>query len=729
MLFPNLPSAFAQDDNYPQDPPTRVGRIGYLQGSVSFQPGGQGDWLNAVSNRPLATGDNLWADRDARAEVQIGSTSIRLGSETSITFLDLDNNVTQVRLSVGTLFFRVRHVGSDDSFEVDTPNLAFNVTQPGEYRLDVNENGDQTTAIVWRGDAQITGGGSSYRLSDGQEGNFSGVDQLSYDVGAIGPEDEFSRWNLARDEREDRARSNRYVSEDMTGYEDLDEYGRWRYEPTYGYVWTPVGVPYGWAPYRYGHWIYVAPWGWTWVEDEPWGFAPFHYGRWAYAGGGWCWVPGPVAVVPVYSPALVAFVGGGGFSIGIGVGGGVGWFPLAPGEVYVPWYRTSPRYVQNVNITNTHVTVVQVTNVYNNVTVNHVNNVTYINQHQGRGITVVNHQTFVNAQPVNNHIIRVNARTIQNAPVNHEVVRNIQPDRQSVMGRTRPVKFAPPRSVMTRPVVATRQPVVVNRVAPVRGVARTSELAPVRTVHVVPRGPVQPLQRGAHGQTPGFRNGPPENAARPVENNRNMENRGAVPPAAGVARPGAPQGPGNRSGASVPRPGTQNFPENRPQAPANTTRPEMHNNPPMRNVPRPPSARPEQGRPTQPMNTPPEQPRSNAPYTPPQRNAPEVQRNTPEPQRNAPEVQRNAPEPPRNVQPEPARPNYQPAPPARSRQESAPPEPRQPAPRNQPAPRGETRSAPPAPSQSRSQESHGEKGGTPPQDRGRGKDNGPARFH
>src|SRR5215471_19988350 len=413
LLSSTVPSALAQDQDNSQDPPTRAGRLGYVQGAVSFQPGGQGDSLAAVPNRPLTTGDKLWADKDSRAEIQIGSTSIRLNSETSITLLDLDDNVTQVRLSLGSLFFRVRHLRDGETFEVNTPNLAFTVYQPGEYRLDVNENGDQTTAAVWRGDAEITGGGSSYRLNEGQQGTFSGVDQLSYNVGGTGQEDAFDVWCRGRNNREDRARSARYVSEDMTGYEDLDDYGRWHNVEGYGDVWTPVGVPYGWAPYRFGHWAYVWPWGWTWVEDEPWGFAPFHYGRWAFAGGGWCWVPGPVAVVPVYSPALVAFIGGGGFSVGIGVGGGVGWFPLAPGEVFVPWYRTSPRYVQNVNITNTRVTNIQVTNVYNNVTVNHVTNVTYVNQRVNNSVTVVNRDTFVNARPVNNNLVRVDQRQIE----------------------------------------------------------------------------------------------------------------------------------------------------------------------------------------------------------------------------------------------------------------------------------------------------------------------------
>src|SRR5439155_243663 len=216
-LLQIVPAASAQD--YDQDPPTRAGRISFVDGSVSFQPGGEGDWVQAVPNRPLTVGDNLWVDRDSRAEIQIGSTSIRLGAETSLTFLDLGNNVTQLRLSMGSLFFRVRRYGGEDAFEVDTPNLAFNINRPGEFRLNVNGNGDQTVATVWRGEAEVTGGGNSYRLTEGQRGSFSGADQLSYDVDQVGERDSFDRWALSRDEREDRVGSRQYVSEEMTGYE------------------------------------------------------------------------------------------------------------------------------------------------------------------------------------------------------------------------------------------------------------------------------------------------------------------------------------------------------------------------------------------------------------------------------------------------------------------------------------------------------------------------------
>ncbi len=462
LQFSALAMAQDNDDDQgapDQDPPGRVGRLDYSQGSVSFRPAGEDDWVTAVPNRPMVSGDDLWADENSRAEVHIGSTAIRLGERTGITFLDLDDRNTQIRLAQGSMILRVRHLDDDDNYEVDTPNIAFVLRQPGEYRLDVSEDGSRTNVTVWHGRGRVTGGGFSYTVVADQSATFTGNEQhLDYDLGQIPQSDSLDEWAFDRDGREDRADSANYVSREMTGYEDLDEYGDWSYVAGYGPCWRPRAVVVGWAPYRYGHWVYVGPWGWTWVEDEPWGFAPFHYGRWAFVSGGWFWVPGPVVVRPVWAPAMVAFVGGGpGFHFSAGVG--VGWFPLAPGEVWVPGYRVSRTYVNQVNITNTTVNVTKVTNVYNTVIVNRnttINNVTYVNQRVNNGVTVVSHEAFVNARPVNQNLMRVDQREVMTAPVARNVI--AEPVHTSVIGAGRPVSMRPPTAVLSRPVVAVRTP-------------------------------------------------------------------------------------------------------------------------------------------------------------------------------------------------------------------------------------------------------------------------------
>ena len=461
LQLSTLAKAQDQDDDegQAQDPPDRVGRLNYSQGSVSFRPAGEDDWVTAVPNRPLVTGDDLWADENSRAEVHVGSTAIRLGEKTGVTFLTLDDNTTQIRLAQGSLVLRVRHVDDDDTYEIDTPNIAFTLLQPGEYRVDVSQDGSQSVVTTWHGRGHVTGGGFSYSVLAGQSATFTGSqDHLDYDLGQIPNRDDFDEWAFDRDDREDHADSANYVSREMTGYEDLDEYGDWSYVAGYGPCWRPRAVVVGWAPYRYGHWAYVGPWGWTWVEDEPWGFAPFHYGRWAFVSGGWFWVPGPVVVRPVWAPALVGFVGGGpGFRFAAGVG--VGWFPLAPGEVYVPGYHVSRTYVNNINITNTTVNVTKVTNVYNTVIINKnttINNVTYVNQRVTNGVTVVSREAFVNARPAAQNMMRVEAREIASAPVSRAVA--AEPIRASVVGAGRPVPNRPPAAVVSRPVVAVRTP-------------------------------------------------------------------------------------------------------------------------------------------------------------------------------------------------------------------------------------------------------------------------------
>jgi hypothetical protein len=454
------------------DPPGRVARLSLTTGEVSFSPAGTDDWVSAVINRPLTTGDKLWADRDARAELHVGSAVFRISGMTGFSFLNLSDKMIQIRLSEGTLNFSVRRLGDDEAIEIDTPNLAFSALRPGHYRVNVNEAGDATIINVRDGQGEVTGGGSAYTIHAGEQAILSGTDELNADIEAIAAEDDFDSWCNERDLREEHAASRRYVSDDVIGYEDLDDYGGWRPVPEYGTVWFPHVSVVNWAPYRYGHWAWISPWGWTWVDDAPWGFAPFHYGRWVSVRGAWGWVPCPPPVVavayvrPVYAPALVAWLGGPHFGIGVAVGGAagvgvnVGWFPLGPREVYVPSYHVSRVYVNNVNISNTNVNQTVINNYYNTTVVNRnvtVNNVRYINQGVAGGVTATSGQNFTTARPVYNNMVRVDQREIASAPVQVGAPA-VAPPRQAVMGSGVETRYHPPAMVQNRAVVAKTAP-------------------------------------------------------------------------------------------------------------------------------------------------------------------------------------------------------------------------------------------------------------------------------
>jgi hypothetical protein len=643
-------TAAAQDQD---DPPAVVGRVSFVRGSVSFQPAGTEDWATAEINRPITIGDKLWADQESLVEVGLGSAAIRLGSNTAFTILNLDDNVTQVSMAEGTVNIHLRRLDDNESFELDTPNLAFSLLRPGDYRITVNENGDATVINIWNGEGEVTGGGQAFTVRAGQSASVTGTDQINAELDDVYPYDAFDTWCNDRNRRADDV--PKYVSPEMVGYDELNSNGAWRDVPEYGAMWVPNGMVADWAPYRYGHWVWVSPWGWTWVDDASWGFAPFHYGRWVQVGGAWGWLPGPVvvAVRPVYAPALVAWVGSPGGGVAIGVGVGVAWFPLGPREVFVPPYAVSARYVTQVNITNTNVTNVYVTNVYQNYTVNkNVTNVTYVNRTY---VTATSQNAFSTGQPVGRNLGKVDARVIERAPVGTAAGAGIVPQQRSlyaanaVAGRV----AQPPAKFAARPVVAKRQPPP----PPVSFAARQDAIKanggkPLSAAQVNAIRTSAPAKGVAAAPAPAVRIAPPVRAGSPPPKN-NIGNRAAQPPQPGGAARPAPA-PATPPAANAPRPApAQPNPPARPAPPAkpadnDANRPAGNNN--MRPVV--PAAKPPAGAP----------PNSNAPPARPAPAQPDTNRPAPPPERSAPPAVRT---PPADNRPPSAKPPAENTPPAK----------------------------------------------------------------
>ena len=166
------------------------------------------------------------------------------------------------------------------------------------------------------------------------------------------------------------------------------------------------------------------------------------------------------AIRPFYSPALVAFVGGGGGGISIAIGAIAAWFPLGPREVYQPWYHASPAYCNRVNVTNIYNTnVTEIHNTYINRTVNvynttNVTNITYVNRTVAT--VVVPQRAFASGQSIA-QVQRVQltpqARAqLTSAPIlPHPLVTPA-----TAIVAAKPAARAVP-SVQARPVVETRQ--------------------------------------------------------------------------------------------------------------------------------------------------------------------------------------------------------------------------------------------------------------------------------
>jgi hypothetical protein len=545
------------------DPPARVMRLSNLSGAVSFAAGGSDEWVFAPINRPVVYGDRLWADADGRAEIQMGNGTAWIGPQTSVRVLNVDDDVVQLEVSQGTMVLRVRRLDSNDSVEIDTPNLAFVVTRPGSYRVAVDDRGDATLVAVRDGMAEVYGGRASYAVTRNQTYRFYGTDLADSEVFPSPPIDALERYAADRSRRYDRSVSARYVSTEVIGYADLDTYGSWTSVPEYGNVWFPREVAADWAPYRYGHWSWIDPWGWTWVDEAPWGFAPFHYGRWAHVSRGWCWVPGPANVRPVYAPALVAFVGGGNVSLSLSTGPAIGWFPLAPREVYRPWYNATPNYVRQVNVSNTTITnVTVINNVVNNPTVVTQAN-QYVNLRAPNAVTAVPPAAMAQSQPVQRVAVRVQPNAVDRSHVTSVV--QVAPAQQALVGATKPAQAKPPAPVETRAVVARTTPPPPPMPVAERLPMLQKDPKPIERPHAQAAAPAAaPAAPGAAPQAaaparPGTPAAPAAPAARGAEPPANVRVVQASKPAANAAPPAkapdanraAGQRPEQRAGPSA----------------------------------------------------------------------------------------------------------------------------------------------------------------------------------
>jgi hypothetical protein len=436
------------------DPPGRAARLAGAEGGVSLQPAGVQEWTVATLNRPLTTGDRLWSDQSSRAELDLGTAGIRLGSNTGLAFLNLDDRSAQMQLSAGALIVSVRDLQSGESYEIDTPNIALSLQQPGVYRIEVNDEGTATAVAVSAGAAQASGSGETVAIGAQQVVTFTGTNTLAWSSATLDAPDDFDNWSAERERELADSASAPYVANDVPGTQDLDNYGHWEQASEYGPVWVPTAVAVGWVPYRYGHWLWVTPWGWTWVDDARWGYAPFHYGRWVVWNNSWCWVPAPRhgrLGRTIYAPALVAWVGG---PAVVASGNNVGWFPLGPREVFVPAYHASLTYVRNVNITNTStVSHSYVTNVYqNDGGVQH-----YMNETPG-AVTAVPRNTFASGQRVGGQVMPLSSSLLAAAAV-VAAAPAIVPTRQSVLGPGESARVArPPDALLLRSVVARSPP-------------------------------------------------------------------------------------------------------------------------------------------------------------------------------------------------------------------------------------------------------------------------------
>jgi len=347
-----LPASGARAGSVPGELPALVGRLSAVQGDVRWLDRDSGSWVASTASQPLrnwpvASGDRLRTGAGARAELRIGSLTVRLGADAELWLQRLDEKALVLHLEAGTLALRLPAVDGDafGPVELSTREGRWLPQRPGSYRLD--RQFDATQATAWQGEWRFDGRDSQLVVPAGRradlwlDGSGSATPGRTRFAWAGVERDDFADW-VARDERLDDAPvTARHVPPGMTGWQDLDRHGDWVSDPEVGSLWQPRLLAPGWAPFQDGRWAWVAPWGWTWIDAAPWGFAPFHYGSWLVIGGRWSWSPGPRHHRPRYAPALSVWLQAPVAGIGVPIGGG---YRPPPPRVVMP--VVVPIYVQ-----------------------------------------------------------------------------------------------------------------------------------------------------------------------------------------------------------------------------------------------------------------------------------------------------------------------------------------------------------------------------------------------
>ncbi len=188
----------------PGAPGGRVAVLQYINGAVSIQPHGSGSWVAATAHDPLKNADNVWTDKAARAELNVGTGLMQLNSETSLTIVNVDRGTVQVRLHQGTLNLHVHHLFGGEIYEVDSSNGSFTLTKSGDYRFDVDPKAGTTTITVWKGQGSVSGELPAMRVKAHEQVRLAAA-AAAYERHKDPAPDAFDEWCRVRNQRADSA--------------------------------------------------------------------------------------------------------------------------------------------------------------------------------------------------------------------------------------------------------------------------------------------------------------------------------------------------------------------------------------------------------------------------------------------------------------------------------------------------------------------------------------------
>jgi hypothetical protein len=229
-------------------PAVNTGRITHSVGRVSIQPGGKGDWIKASPGLELSVGDNLWADMNAEVEIRADETIVMVGPETSMSFDQINDSNIKVNLRLGSVIVQIPPTDEFKHCEIGTPNLRFTLNESGDYRIDVNGEGNETDITAKQGHGLAIIDGTPYKVVAGQQVRFKTREHLEVEVGEIPEPDSFDLWasNHDQSDHDDEevadVRADPALTESASRrvWESNGDAGHWVYIEDIGPAWVPT---------------------------------------------------------------------------------------------------------------------------------------------------------------------------------------------------------------------------------------------------------------------------------------------------------------------------------------------------------------------------------------------------------------------------------------------------------------------------------------------------------
>jgi FecR protein len=298
------------------DSQARIVRLSDVEGNVQIDRRTGEGFESALENLPVLQGTRISTKDDGRAEIEFedGST-VRLAPNSSIEFTrlslhDSGGKNTELEVSEGTAYFNI-NPGKRDDFTVDVGQRSIKLEREARFRATVDQS--QAHIAVRHGQVDLSGQGSeTVSVSKGKTASFDLLDQDSYSVAHDYEEEPYDEWNQNLEDYHSR---NFHPASNETpyayGFSDLNYYGGYISDPSFGSCWRPYFAGYSWDPFSAGTWVWYPGAGYTWVSSYPWGWAPYRYGSWNFAqASGWCWQPGAWnqwASLPTFGRPLLGY--------------------------------------------------------------------------------------------------------------------------------------------------------------------------------------------------------------------------------------------------------------------------------------------------------------------------------------------------------------------------------------------------------------------------------------